>query len=186
MLRSTVLLTGVAGAPYYSTLHWGGTTDGEAQAAADAHGHFWNQLQARLRSTMTATVAEEVALVDVATGQILELFPVTGGSVAFSDTGEPLPPSNQALLRLRTGIYVAGRELRGRLNVPGCMEDDSSGGVPSGSLITAVEAAWTFAMTTSGGAAGGPVVYSDTHHVSAPVSFVSMWNQWAVLRSRRD
>jgi hypothetical protein len=186
MLRTTVVLSGVTGAPYYSTLHWGGNTAGQAQAAADAHGHFWNQLQARLDGAMVADVGTDVQQIDPATGQIIQNFVVTGGQVQFSSAAEPVPQATQALLQLRTGDYVNGRELRGRIFIPGITETDSILGKPDAALITALINAYDFAMLNGGTAAGGHVVYSRTHFQASIVQDVSVWGEFAVLRSRRD
>ena len=185
MLRVTTEITGPQGAPYYTTIHFGGTTSGQATAAANAVRTFWADLADRLWEGMSPLVQSDIPSIDPATGQIVEMFSVVTTAVDMNAVGEPLPPFTQLLHRWRTGDFVAGRELRGRTFVPGIMEVDSVNGAPTAGLLADVQAAFD-AMGTNGVPAGQIVVYSPTHHVFSLVSSHTNWNQFAILRSRRD
>lgn len=185
MLRTTVQWIGTPGAPYYTTLHFGGNTSGEAQAAANAVRGLLFELQNRLDTLMAADVLPDVPSIDPATGQIIENFVTTTARVEFAGASEALPPANQALVRLRTGDFVGGRELRGRVFIPGILESDAVTGSLNPTLVTALNTAFVNLMT-AGGSAGDLVVWSPTHGVASIVTAAQTWTEFAVLRSRRD
>jgi hypothetical protein len=93
--------------------------------------------------------------------------------------------ATQGLIRWRTGVFIAGRELRGRTFIPGATESRSANGRPDSTYITTAE---TAAQDLLDNAALGAalVVYSVTHRQVELVQSRSVWGQWAVLRSRRD
>lgn len=185
MIRVTSEWTGGTGAPYYTTQHFGGSTAGEATAAANAVRNFWFQLENQLSNTLSVSVQDDVPLVDPVTGQIIQMFSAPTAPVSFTSTEQVLPWTTQALFRLRTGDFVAGRELRGKLFMPGSTENRSLDGVPDNAWVTLLNGNWTFSY---GGLPSSnlPVVWSPTHGVFSNVTSATVWDQWAVLRSRRD
>lgn len=184
MLRISATMTGLSGAPYFSTIYTDGTTNVQAQLASDAFIDFWDDIKGYITAGLTIARAPEVQLVDPATGDIQASYAVTGGT-ALSTGNAPLPKATQGLLRINTNEYVAGRRLKGRLFIPALANDAQSGGVPSATFKSAVEtASGTLGAALSG--AGGWAVYSRTHHTVAAVTGGSLWSQFAVLRSRRD
>lgn len=185
MLRVITEITGGSGGPQWSTMHFGGTTEGEAAAAALAAAAFWADLQDTLTAAYQFHFDGEVYRVDPATNQILEVFLTAGWDRDGTKAGETLPWATQGLVRWRTGTYVAGRELRGRTFIPGWLESESGGGVPSPAAVAAMNAAG-LQFLTSAAPAGGAVVYSPTHGVASAISAAQAWDRWAVLRSRRD
>lgn len=185
MLRVTTVFSGVAGTPYYSSQFFGGSTEGEAVAAAQAVDDFWGALQINIWGVLQANQLPEVAQIDPATGQQIDAFPVDVEETDFTANQEPLPWATQGLIRLRTNTFVGGRRLQGRIFVPGLQEVNSIGGNPDASVLTALGNAANI-LATNGSTAGGLVVYSRTHQQAAAVTSVSVWNRWAVLRSRRD
>lgn len=184
MLKVTTVLTGVPGAPYYSTDHYNGTTSGEAVQGVSASRQFWFQLEGFLNGAMSAQVQPEVQVIDPATGEITGEFNVPSGPVEFTAGGEPLPWATQGLISLRTATFVGGRRLRGRKFVPGWPETASTDGVPTGPCIAAMEGAYSF-LAGVGAGAGGLCVYSPTHHTTGAVVSGTAAGQWSVLRSRR-
>lgn len=184
MLRHTGVFDTAPGTPYYNSLYFIGSTAGEAVAAAEAAHDFWSHLGNALRTDMVWRSGTEVDLVDVATGQVTETFAVPSNTVEFSGTLEPLPPANQALIRLRTNAFENGRRIRGRIFVPGVTEAFTQTGVVQPGSLTLLQDAANL-LITSGGAAGGLCVYSVTHRMFAQVSSASPWDQFAVQRSRR-
>lgn len=184
MLRVMIIGSGEAGGPFYTTLHFGGDTAGEATAAVDAVDNFYDALATNSTNTLTNLVLGDVERIDPATGQIIEVFGGTSQSTTGTLTGDILPPTSQALLRLRTGDYVAGRELRGRVFVTGWLESHSTGGQPNATLVTALNGA-AAGLLSAASAAGGWGVYSPTHRVFSLITATQVWSQFAVLRSRR-
>jgi hypothetical protein len=185
MLRVTTEFTGVTGAPYYTTMHFEGDTSGEAVAAANAVRAFWFELQNRLYGLMVANVQDDVPNIDPATGQITAMFSAPTALVDFSNASEVLPFTSQALIRWRTGDFVGGRELRGRTFIPGTVETDSIDGTLNGTYVSALNLAASNLLSAATGA-GGLVIWSPTNGVASLVTSASTWEQFAVLRSRRD
>lgn len=185
MLRVTTIGTGPQGAPYYSTFYFGGTTEGEAAVAGDATQAFWTSFAGALRTDLLFQVQPEIELVDPATGNILGVFADSQVPIDCTGTGDPLPTSTQGLIRWRTGVYVAGKEIRGRTFIPGYTETSSTNGVPIGTTVSGLTSVGT-ALLSAGSAAGGMGVWSPTRGQWAPASSAAGWNQWAVMRSRRD
>lgn len=185
MIRVTSEWTGGQGTPYYTTMHFGGSSSGEAGTAANAVRNFWFQLENQLGGDLTVNVLDDVPLINVTTGQIEAMFNAPTAPVAFTSTEQPLPWTTQALFRLRTGVFVNGRELRGKVFIPGNTENRSLDGVPDNAWQTLLNGNWTFAF---GGLAGSNAVqvWSPTHGVADNVQSATVWEQWASLRSRRD
>lgn len=190
MLRVSTTMTGVQGAPFNSTHHFGGEDQTEAIAAADAIRAFWLALVPNFASGLSIQVNSEVEVVDEATGQTTGTFEHTTAAVPVGGSVAPLAAATQGLLRWRTATFIAGRRLQGRTFIPKPPSTfNAAPGVPSGTyqanLLTAANA-----LLAGDTAAGGLVVYSRPTDArpgaSAPVVAASAWNQWAVLRSRRD
>jgi hypothetical protein len=87
------------------------------------------------------------------------------------------------LIKWRTGIYLAGREIRGRTFIPGLDAFTNAEGV----VDTTVHDALSDDLATwLGGLSAPPLIWSRTHGDSAAVAAAEVWDQFAVLRSRRD
>lgn len=165
-----------------STFYFAGTgTDGAEEV--DAVGDFLDDIKANLSNQISFATEPDVDLLDGTTGTLTGSFPTTPRSGTGGNTSEPLPLSSQGLLRLRTGVVVNGRELRGRLFIPGFCENNSDSGAPNAGTRANIEAA---AVTLRSDTLTEWQVWSRTHGVSAAVGSASMWTKWAVLRSRRD
>jgi hypothetical protein len=184
MLRLTTLMTGLAGAPYYSTQYFDGSTSGEAGAAEDALHNFWGSLVGFIASGLTMQILPEADVVDPATGLVTDTFPIV--STPIVSTGNaPLPKATQGLLRLRTGTFIAGRRIQGRIFIPAMANDSQLGGIPSTAFLAALNGAGA-TLLTDAAPAGGLVVYSRKNLERGEVTSTSAWTQFAVLRSRRD
>lgn len=188
--RQRTILTGVAGAPYVATVYSRGLGEqDEADALNAFSGELWAGLAGSVLSTgLTATQESTVVDIDPTTGQATGAFAVSGATVTGTNAGERLPPATQALLRLRTGQYIGGRELRGRWFIPGMVESDSNAGVVDTTARNDIVVAYTGALGEAENVYGAfqIVVYSRTNGTQQVVSTVDVWTQFAVLRSRRD
>lgn len=181
--RVATTITGPFGSPGYNRLHFDSLSfPGQtgAEAAATAAVNWWAAVSVRISNTLTFQVEPEVLEVD-STGSTVAAYVVpTRPEVKGTETADPLPWSTQGLVRLRTGVYVAGREVRGRIFIPGMTELGNTGGRPTASARTIIDAAAAVladndpALQVLG--AAGPQV----------VAGASMWNEWAYLSSRRD
>jgi hypothetical protein len=167
--------------PAFNTLY-GDSAVSSADDFITIVGDFWTTYAANhLNDGCTFTTFGVCTVVDPTTGQPTG----TAGSgpdisATGSAHGDPIPYSSQGLGQIHTGVYVNGRELRGRIFLPGATEDDSVDGKPATGYVSDVAAQL---VTLSSSAL---CVYSPTHHMFASNSTTACWNQWAVLRSRRD
>lgn len=182
MLRVTTTMTGVSGAPYYSTQYWDGGDAGVAAAAQVKTRTFWDSIKGLITTGLLIQVEPDVDLVDPTSGNILDVFN-SAVSVVAANGNAPLPKATQGLVRLRTPTFVAGRRLQGRIFIPALANDAQVGGIPSTAFINGVNTALTALLSGS----PDPVVYSKTHGQFAQVSTASVWgSNFAILRSRRD
>lgn len=185
MLRVTTEWDGFSGAPGYTVLHYDGLTAADAAFAHDATVRLWQTIDQELESTHSATITSDVPVIDPATGDIVTMHQVPEVVLQMSGSGDPLPPSNQMLIRWRTGLYQGGREIRGRTFVPGLRETT----VTAGTLPTATVNGFNTVLTTWLGTlpAGRTLaIWSPTNGSVTNVNSVSVWNEIAILRSRRD
>jgi hypothetical protein len=129
--------------------------------------------------TSDATVLE----IDVDTNKVVGSVGVTSVGATGTASGDTLPPAIQGLAMLRTGIYANGREVRGRLFLPGPTEGVNTSGAPNSTYT----GAWQSALQTlANDSTNEWVVYSRVHHVTPVVFSVQVWGKWASLRKRRD
>lgn len=183
--RIETTINGLSGMPAFSRFHFEAEPGLDPEVAATQVRTFWWAIKSYLKDSITVQTLGEVPVIDLATGQIIDVLSITPpDAVLGTDTGESLPYATQALVRFTTGQYVNGRQLRGRMFVPGATEANSSGGVPaSGYVSTLASAAGNLAHVSL---TAIPVVYSKTHNTAAPTTGSSVWSKWAILRSRRD
>lgn len=186
MLRVTTQWTGLQGMPGYTTLHFSGPDDqAGADFAASLTEAIWAGLDAQIWSGITSLVLPNVEAIDPVTGATTGSFGVTTTPDTKAASGDPQPVATQGLVQLRTGLYVAGREIRGRVFIPGSVDNADLAGSPNPSYTGALAAVFNTAIA-DGQAGGTPlVVWSPTRGQAADVTTATAWNQWAVLRSRR-
>jgi len=184
MLRVTTLLTGVSVAGGgMNVLHFEGSGAGNAESCRTAAVNFWNAIGVLGNATNSAATQGDVEEVDPTSGNITDVFPGATVVKVFQNSGEVLPQSLQALVRVRTGIYVGGREVRGRIFIPGLSEAQSATGNVLDSTRTAIQTACNALIGSAPTRLG---VYSRTHHVFHPAANITVWDKFAVLRGRRD
>lgn len=187
MYRIETQLTGEAGTPYYMVGYFAATIG----AADDAH-KAWHAFVLRDASNsggaypsgVVIRTQPEIPLVNPVDGAVLEVQTTAARETVGSGSGPFLPPSNQILVRWRTGNYVNRREVRGRTNCPYPAEDISTtrGRVESG-MVSLVNQ-WANTLITD--ASSNFVVWSKKNGEWQSVISGSTWDQFAVLRSRRD
>lgn len=184
MLRIRTTFTGTTGAPWLNTAYFLNplNTQAEADAAVAAVAAFWGAVDARMNVAISWTTDPSVAILTTAGEQTgaWSTVPATGAGASAT---ELLPPANQILVRLRTNTFVNGREIRGRWFIPGNTEADATAGLVTGAAITAVNLA---AANLVADAASSWAVWSRATTTATAVVTGTAWNQFAVLRSRRD
>lgn len=182
MNRIQVISPGGPGAPYYSDFYFDASVDGQEDAQAAAVNQFWAVQASGISGLYTATFNGVVQQIDVTSGDVIGVASATAWSVSGAENTEQLPPANQGLLSLHTGVYNSGRELHGRKNIWGPCENDSTAGKPNGAYIAEL----VLAAQSLIDANVRWCVYSPTHHVAAVITQAFVAPYWAVLRSRRD
>lgn len=161
----------------------------DAQACADAVYTFWDSLKAGWAPDNIVTIDGNVSSFDEATGDLLSggIVAVTG-PVEGTGSGDALPPATQCLVRWTTNEVHKNRYVRGHTFLPAQLEGncDASGQVSSAF------------MAFVSGAANDLVDDADTQLViwarpspgfpgeAAAVQSASVWNEWSILRGRRD
>jgi hypothetical protein len=177
------IFTGPAGSPWLSTLHFDGAEDTEAVAANADVGQFWGAVDAFMSNLVTWTTTGEVEVFNPATGDISAIHAVTPIVGVGALAADMMPPICQGLIKLRTGIFVSSREIRGRVFVPGLTETgNDSDGTVAGATITGINAA----ATTLIGDTANWVVWSREHGQVATVATATLQPKVAKMTSRRD
>nr|CRY96190.1 hypothetical protein [uncultured prokaryote] len=184
MLRVVTVLTGKPGSPWYSTLYFEGAISTEAQDAVDQVDVLWGNLTSVMVAGITATIEPFVASIDPATGDVIGGFVTTPAAPQVGDaTGSMLPGASQVQQNLLTGVYVGGRNIRGKMYIPGLPASYSD---LSGRVDATVPA--TMAIAFDALLADGPdlVVWSRKNGATYAVSDTTTSPNFASLRSRRD
>lgn len=183
MWQIRTVFGGVSGTPYVSTMFFSDALGLSTQDAVDAVGTFWTSMSGPMIGAATWETESDVRVVDPDTGEVTGIVTTTPHSGAGgSGSAEPLPWSSQGLIRWHTGLFVGGKEIRGRTFIPALPEADSVAGVPLAAWRTAADAA-AAALIADGDSTF--LVYSRKHRQAEGVISGSSWSQWAVLRSRR-
>lgn len=184
MYRITTQFDGLAangGGVNHLYFDQGAGTGAQAHAAVAA---FWNAAKTYVSNTTTMTVLGEIELVDNATGQVEAVESTDQVSIAGAGAGNLASPVLQCLIRWRTGVFVNGRELRGRTFVPGVQTNSlSAGGTVAATTVSGLNNA---GGSLIGAANADLVVWSKTHGMFETVTSASTWSKFATLRSRRD
>lgn len=166
----------------YNTLYFD-SAGGTAQQAATAATAFWTGVRDLIHTSTTITLQTEVVEIDVGTKQPNGVDTVAAASVTGNASEDPMSPLNQAVVNWRTGVFVNGRERRGRTFIPALTEGDWNSGAWAPTRASAV----TTAISTLIGAANAELcVYSPTHAAATAVSGGSLKTKMSYLRSRRD
>lgn len=173
-------------------VNWTGLTQGfsvfhfsddlaNAQTVADATSAWVADTAVVRKTTQLGQVDSEVTQINIATGETEAVATVTSSSSAGNLGGDALPNAAMVLVRWRTGVFNAGRELRGRTFIPGGAVDilDASGNLDPASIALMNTANDDLHQNTDVG------IYSPTHSMFATIESSSTWSEFAVLRSRR-
>lgn len=153
-----------------------------AQDAADAVQSFWHGGRGVIHTSYTLEVDPVVVEVADFTGLPIGASTVTTTSSTGTDSGDPLPGYVQGLLKTQTGVFYNGRQLQGKIFIPGPTETRNNNGRPDSTYI----ATWVgqFAALLADTSAQ-LMVFSRTHTNANGVTGGAPWNEWAVLKSRR-
>lgn len=183
MLRVRSIITGVAGSPYYLNSYWDSTVITGQEAA-----ELWTNLLAPATTSLPEgwvyTVEPEVAEINPSTGQQQGFQTVDVDGLTGVNQSTPQPHAVQVLFRWRTNDYRNGRRVRGHTNYPVTFVDEVN---DNGGLVSTVETSFQGRLNTFlSEAAGAFRVWSRAAGEHFEVIGSDVWNEFAVLRSRRD
>lgn len=183
LYRARVVSTGIAGTPYLSTFYFteSGNTPSQVQAALVA---YLDTLAPFVNDELDMSIEPYLDVLDDATGEMSGREAIAAYTKSGSALGEPLARATQGLIRLGTGNFVAGRELRGKIFVPGPTQTANNDGQTHADYRAGLEAAVAELMLEANGVVLR--VWSKTHGISWAAEDASAWSEFAVLRSRRD
>lgn len=183
MYRVRTVFTGPTGSPWVNTLFFDEPA-GTAQGAANAAAIFWQAVDAVMHTSVSWSTEGDVVLVNEDTGLATGVVSTETSSGAGSTGTDLLPPATQGLIRLLTGVFNDGRQIRGRIFVPGLTETaNTAGGIMDGTTATTIR---TAAEALVDDANSALLVWSRSGLQAHPVTGASLWSQFAILRSRRD
>lgn len=184
MYRVRTAITGGPGGAELNTMYFDNSLTLTAQDAADAVRAFWDSIKGVIKAGYTMQVESNVVHVADFTGVPTGISTVTTAPVGGTNGLEALPGATQGLLRLHTGVYYGGRELQGRIFIPGPTEDNNDvGGVPKSTYRATLDAALATLIADPD---SNLFVWSRKNLNANGVTGGSAWTQWAVLRSRRQ
>ncbi len=182
--RVRTIVTGVTGSPWYINTHWDAQADADPTPQVQAMTDFWGAIKSYLDNACVYRVQPDVPVIETTDDQIVAVLTTDGSQTTGTGTTSALPYANQMLVRMQTGVYASGRQVRGRLIIPGPTATTSTvDGTISSSVRAAIDTA-AAALTTS--ADESFRVYSKRNGAAYPVSTASTWEQYSILRSRRD
>lgn len=178
--RVTTVMTGTAGGPWVNQLWIADEVTPDANDAADAVRLFWAACAAVIGSGVTLQIEPEVPLFS-APDTPVSVATTTSAPVSSAGGASVLPPATQGLIRLRTATFNGTRRVLGKIFVPYMTEESCV----AGGLMWA-SAAGVLASAADDLREAGLVVASRSLNTFVPVTGADVWNQFAVLRSRRD
>lgn len=180
--RAQIVSTGVQGSPYVTTLNFllaGSTPAGISTAIQGLISGFATLVHQDLIMDWDGSLE----IVESTDGQITGVTSATPRSAQGTLAGDMLPPATQGLLQWRTGVFQAGREVRGKTFVPALTEAAALGGQVAATTQTGLQNLITAMIAATNAELA---IYSRKNGSIVPVNAGTVWNQFAVLRSRRD
>jgi len=195
LLRVRTVLSYFSGGPGLNTIYWiPGTPGGVTADATDAVARvraMWLAMAPQFSSSMQFQTSNDVALIDEVTGTLTGSLAAAGvAGVAGTGGSNNEVVAAMLLVRLRTAGVRNGRLVKGRwyLGPVGAGVANGLGTVTTGN-VTAMNTAAN-ALLTGGATASVPCVWHRPKDLAPgagfPVTSASTWDQFAVLRSRRD
>lgn len=182
MYRVRTSATGIQGGNWVSTMYFNSAAGTPAQAHA-AVVAFWTAVKTQVSTNVQMVTEGDVFTIDSATGNTLAVTAVAPVATLGTAAGTPIAAASQGLVRLLTGVYVGGRQIRGRLFVWGPITSALLNGGSSVAYRAAIDAACATLVATAN---ADWVVYSRKNGVFSTITSAVTWTDLGVMRSRRD
>lgn len=185
MLRiKTVFQNTQGGAPYLSTMHFGGADmQADADDAVTAVGAFWGAVDAIIVNQVTWATDAEVLVVNPSTGAVTGVLTTTPQTGTGGSSAEALSRALQILVKWNTGTFVNGRRLIGHTYVPALTETANDIGNVTAAARTTVD---TAAEALINDINSELLIWSRTSLLVADAVSATVPQPFAILRSRRD
>lgn len=189
MLRFTTTFTDSAGGgTKYNNLYFQATSGADALACKEQVVDFWTSLEPYMHTGLDWALDPLVPAINEATGEVVDIYNVGAAASSGESVSEPLPLSSQIMVRLGTNGIVNNRRVAGRIYIPGVTVTANDAGHVDPATVSAIAA--IAAAAFDGGVNEALAVWSrpatgragSLHTVAA----LSVWSEFAVLRSRRD
>lgn len=175
-----VVMTGVAGSPWYARHFLDSDVQVSAQGAMDAVASFWGGVASQISTGVRITAEPEVPEYTtpssvVSVGTATPFVITTGGGTS------PVPRAAQVSVRWQTNTFRGNRRILGHTYIPYVSEEsNTTGGTVLLAYRTQVAAAGQSLIDD------GLVIASRVANAFAPVVNPFVGTEWAILRSRRD
>lgn len=179
--RVQVVTSNFPGGPGYNTLYTATNDPADVAAWIVSVNTFLAGMASLCTNTTNITRSGTIEEFDPVTGQTTGVDNIAPNS--FNGTGTNLHEvaGSCLVLQLRTGQFINGREVRGRLYWSGLFAmADGNGAVPQAQLTDAAGALGDYTGTSFA------AVYSRTHGTLRTVTGQGVWNKFGLMRSRRD
>lgn len=159
------------------------TTDPESNGLPQALSIFYNEYADYCNGGVSFNLESEYREFSPSTGQTIALHSFSNPNLwtqAGSASDDNTPDQTAILVRWRTGVWVAGRQITGRTFLP-YPSSGTGGGSLSNSVVNDIQTAATLLV-------GNQLlsVWSRARGQTAEVSSASVWNEYASQRRRRD
>jgi len=190
----TLVLTEITG----NSVEGGGLTtmafedpidDSACEALLTVVGTFWSGIASAVITGVSFQVQPNPSRYAAADGSLQEVFDADApAAVAGTRTGEPVAKATMALIRWNTADIVNNRVVKGRTYIPGSESSQISptGGVDAAHRTDINNAAAALIAGSGGTLSVWHRPVEGAGGSSHLVTSSSVWDQWAVLRSRRD
>lgn len=155
---------------------------GNAQTSIDIVRDFWTALANDMSSSLSILVHGDVEILDPITGLPTGVDSASSRTVSPSNGSDPLPWQTQGIILWNSGVWIGGRQVRGRTFVPGWTEQSNTNGLPTTGAMVALNAA---ANVIANATTGVPAIYSRKHNNTFPIASATVNQKWSVLRTRR-
>nr|CRY97399.1 hypothetical protein [uncultured prokaryote] len=186
-------MTGVTGSPWYTNHYFDAA--GIPLVCQQKVEDFWALVAVGMNNDVDIVVQGTLLLIDEETGVIDSADVLSDIALSGSNADDVLPPGTQGLVTWRTGTYAYGRPVAGRTFIPGFTEGNSLDGSPSGSTVSAMNAAAAAMISPDPDAQFGIWTrprYTDTRPpllnragLFSPAVAGSGLTEWSSLRTRR-
>lgn len=197
--RVQTVFTGVAGTPWYSNIYWNGEDDRDVQSIYSVTRAFWAGVRGIITNAVTITVDPQILSYDVESGEAVGADTAEPAAITGGGSATALPYANQALVQASTSAYKYGRNVQGRIYVPGLLQT-SAGSILStaaqGTVTAAAQilldgpttdtARWTIYSRPKPFQIGGSLPLDGRPGFESQVTGINVPTKLAVLRSRRD